>query len=149
EALLERSLYARTPIEELSEQQAADTIAAAQRRIDRVEQKLERQRKLIEEGVMARGEMGGLESDLQVRRTALDQAKTRAALVHEIVEIARLEAEIELHARDTAPPKEWKASEWVDGASGLLGGPALKSLTLAYEKEFSKPLRITARGSTA
>src|SRR5439155_14761567 len=78
-----------------------------------------------------------------------DQAEARAALVREIVEMARLEAEAAALARETGPPKEWKASEWVDGTAGLLGGPRLKALTLAFEKEFSRPLPISARGSTA
>jgi hypothetical protein len=148
EQTLEHTLYARIPIEDLSERQADDMIAAAKRRIERHRQKLDHQLKLVDLGVIARTEIGDLESELQERRTALSLAEARADLVREIVEMARAEAAAAAEARDAPPPKEWKAKEWVDG-TGPFGGPALKALTLAFEKQFSRPLPISARGSTA
>jgi hypothetical protein len=148
EATLERTLYGRIAIEDLSERQAADMVAAARRRVERLRQKLERQRKLIAEGVVARNDVGDLDAELERRGTAVSQADERAALVRSIVEMARAEAAAAAEARDAPPPKEWKAKEWVDGVNAL-GGPGLKALTLAYEKEFSRPLPISARGSPA
>jgi hypothetical protein len=148
EATLERTLYGRIAIEDLSERQAADMVAAARRRVDRQRQKLDRQRKLIAEGVVARNDTADLDTELDRRRTAVDQADARAELVRSIVEMARAEAAAAAEARDVPPPKEWKAKEWVDGTNAL-GGPGLRKLTLAYEKEFSRPLPISARGSTA
>lgn len=148
EAVLERTLYGRMAIEELSERQANDMIAAAGRRADRQRTRIEKQRKLIEEGVIARADLAEPEADLKRRMLAVEQANSRAALVLEIVEMARAEAAAAAEARDAVHPPEWKAKEFVSGTH-LLSTKDLKTLTLSFEKEFSHPLPISARGSTA
>ncbi len=148
QAALERTLYGRIAIEELSERQAADMVAAATRRVERQRARIERQQKLIAEGVVARADLDDFQADLERRRAALGQAESRAALVREIVEMARAEAAAAAEAHDAAPRPEWKAKEFVNGGH-LLSAKDLKRLTLSYEKEFSHPLPISARGSTA
>src|SRR6185295_4269375 len=110
--------------------------------------RIEKQRKLIEEGVIARADLAEPEADLKRRLLVVEQANSRAALVLEIVEMARAEAAAAAEARDAVPVPEWKAKEFVNGAH-LLSTKDLKTLTLSFEKEFSHPLPISARGSTA
>lgn len=148
QAALERTLYGRIAVEDLSERQADEMLAAATRRVDRQRTRLERQRKLIDEGVVARADLADFEADLERRQAAVEQAKSRGALVREIVEVARAEAAASAEAREAAPQPEWKAKEFVNG-SNLLSAKDLKKLTLSFEEEFSHPLPISARGSTA
>jgi hypothetical protein len=148
EAVLERTLYGKIAIEDLSERQADDMLAAANRRLERQRARIDRQRKLIDLGVVARADLGDLETDLEHRRSAVTQAESRSALLREIVEVARAEAAAAAEAREAVPKPEWKAKEFVNG-DHLLAAKDLKALMLGFEKEFGRPLPISARGSTA
>jgi hypothetical protein len=152
EAVLDQTLYGEIQIEDLDELQAANMVGAAERRLDRQQKQIGRAEELVAGGVMARGELAGLESELARRQKALDQAKDRAALLTDIVETANAEAlaaEEAIAAVDTIPvPEVRKPEERVDGDHVLQPGD-IKALTLAFEKQFDKPLPVSARGSTA
>src|ERR1043166_2334201 len=149
EAVLERTLYGRIEIEDLSERQADDMVAAAERRARRQHSKLAHAQTLIEQGVAERTDFSGLESEMEQRRLALDQAYARAALVREIVEIAQAEALAAEHEREAVREQASKAAEEYVEGDRLLEPKGLKALTLAFEKEFGKPMPVSARGSTA
>jgi len=136
EAILDQTLYG-----DLTEEQASSMLAAAQRRVARTEAKVEQGRKLVEAGVAERLRFADLDSELASRKQALEQAEGRAALVSQIVEMAREESNM-------PEPAPGKAEEHVAGAN-LLDAKDIKDITLAFEKEFDKPLPISAKGSTA
>jgi len=150
EAILSRTLYAKLGAEEFSEQQAKEMLAAAQRLIDRQQDRVTYERGLIDAGVMSKLEADGAEQDLENRRRTLELAKSRARLVEEIAEIARTEA-----TRSPDVPAESSAlaftgvSQRFDGNGAMLTPKAIRGLTLAFEKEFAKPMPVSARGETA
>ncbi len=148
EAILEHTLYGKIQIEDLSEREAAEMVAAAERRVDRQQQQVARAQSMLAAGAVARNGFGELETELGLRRQALDLARTRAALLVNIIETARAEIQAAEEGREAALPEVWKAKERVDG-DHLLGPKDIKALTLAFEKEFDKPLPVSARGSTA
>ncbi len=140
--MLDHTLYGRLDIQDLNEQQASAMTAAAQRRIDRIQEKVDRGKKLVAEGVAEPFLFADLESQLAARKEALEQANARAALVREIVAVASAEAAA------PPPPVEWKAKEHFEG-DGLLEPKDIRAITLAFEKEFHEPLPVSARGATA
>jgi hypothetical protein len=144
EETLARTLYGRLAVEDLNESQSDEMINAATRRVDRIRVKLERGRDLVAQGVAAANAFADLENELSRREQALAQARDRAALIREIAEVAHGEAD------SVAAPQTgiWKPKEFVDG-DHLLEPKDIKALTLAFEKQFDKPLPVSARGSTA
>jgi hypothetical protein len=148
EVVLDRILYGHIQLEDLSERQAGDMVAAAERRLSRKQEQIADAKKLIAEGVVAPGSLTDLEAEVDTRRKILEQAKARAALLLNIVETARSEALAADEGRDAPLPEVWKAEVRVDG-DHLLRPKDIKTLTLAFEKEFDKPMPVSARGSTA
>ena len=143
--VLDRTLYGRVEIEDLSEHQASEMQAAAKRRFDRAQVKVDRGKDLIATGVAAPGMFAEITAELARRRETLNQAKTRADLLTQIVEIAREEV---APVHDDALPGIWKAREFVDG-DHLLEAQDIKDITLAYESKFHEPFPVSARGATA
>jgi hypothetical protein len=147
ESVLDQTLYAHFEIQDLTEAQAAQMIAAAQRRVDRTQAEVDRGHELIAEHVAPKDYSADAEAELARREQVLHQARDRAALVIEIV--AMVHAEMEHVDSTTQPPGAKAAEEFVAGAHGLLTTKDIKDLTLAFEKKFDKPMPVSARGETA
>lgn len=145
--ILDRTLYGHIAVEDLNQQQALEMQAAAQRRLDRVQRKVDRNKELVASGIAAPGMFADISSELARRRETLNQANTRAELLTQIVEMARAEAAPpEGHA--DALPGPWKAREFING-DHLLEPEDIKDITLAYESKFHQPFPVSARGATA
>jgi hypothetical protein len=140
EAVLDQTLYG-----DLTEQQASSMLDAAQRRVARTTVKIEQGRKLVEEGVAERLRFADLDTELAGRKKALEQAEERAALISQIVDMARVESESPEPETGVIPGK---AEEHVTGGN-VLEPKDIKDITLAFEKQFDKPMPVSAKGSTA
>lgn len=148
--ILRRSLYGKLTVQELSPEQAGGMIEAAQRRFERQRLRISQVQKLVDAGVMARGEMAALEEELETRRLTVDLARSRARLLEELVEMARREqqaAEQRQGAAEAARSSESPAMERYDG-DRLFTPNDLKAVSLAFEKKFKTPLPISANGET-
>ena len=133
EAVLERTLYGH--LEETDEKDGAEMIAAAQRRVDREQEKVSHINKLIAAGLSSPVDRDDPEKELSSREDALEQATVRAALLRQIVVMA--------HSEERGPLEE------KTGGDHLIEPKELKALTLAFEKKFSEPFPVSARGQTA
>lgn len=134
EDLLARTFAAQIRVEELTEQQASALIDAAQRRVDRIQFKLNKMNQLIASGAAPAADRPPLESELASRRETLGRAAKLVDLLREIAAMARAE---------TRPPEENTAG------TRFIGPKELQELTLAFEQKFSEPFPISARGMTA
>lgn len=147
QAILERTLYGRMTVQDMTEQQAQEMMAAAQRRFDRQKQKIDRQQNLVDQGVMARVEMEPAQQELDTRKLALDLAHSRANLLTELADMARHE-QMELADTDVQLPSSNHVMEHF-GGDGAFTPSELKQVETAYAKAFKKPLPISANGETA
>jgi hypothetical protein len=143
QAVLERTLYGRLAVEEYTEEQASEMLAAATRRVDRQQEKVNRINKMIALDLVPPSDRIDLEKELSSREDALQQAKVRAALLTEIAAMAHSEAEA--IGLGSAPGL---AEEKTPG-DRLIEPKELKTLTLAFEKHFSEHFPVSARGMTA
>jgi len=137
EAVLERTLYGH--IEESSEEQAAEMVQAAQRRVDRQQKKVSKINEMIALDLVPPGDRVDLEKELSSREDALQLANVRAALLRETAGMAHAEAE----------PQDQGLIEEKTPGSRLIEPKELKALTLAFEKQFSEPFPVSAKGMTA
>jgi hypothetical protein len=143
DSILRQTLYGTIQIEDLTEDQSLQMVHAAQRRLARQSKAVEHLRALVDSGVAARSELAPLLTDLDDRRRTLELAEGRAKLLRELAEMARLE-EMEQEAQAAEPRR---VAERFDGG-GAFGDGVLKKVVLAFEREFGKPLPISAKGET-
>jgi hypothetical protein len=142
-AVLRHTLYGT----ELTEDQAGDMLAAAQRRLDRRQAAYEEGKKLVDSGVAAMQSLSTFQDDLELARKELTLAESRANLTAELTRMAQ--AEEALDAKLATSPEEAR-----DLADHYEGDGAFNMVTFAhvesdYEKHFGRPLPISAMGETA
>ena len=145
EDILNHTLYGRLNVADLTEEQSKSMIEAAQRRLDREKDRLGRMQKLVDAGVIARGELAPSEQEIESRKLALDLAHARAHLLNEIADMARQE-----QMADNAPQMagDQPIMEHFDG-DHTFSTRQLKAVELAFERQFQKPMPISANGETA
>src|SRR5581483_3698989 len=80
ELVLQHTLYGPSTVQNLTEKDAEDMVAAAQRRVDRENARIADTQKLIDTGIVARNALQPLEQELSLRQTTLDLASSRAQL---------------------------------------------------------------------
>ena len=149
QATLDETLYGHLDIQDLTEAQAGEMLAASQRRVARAQAEVDRGAELIAQGVAPREYNAENLAELDRRKTALEQAQQRAELLSEVAAVVHAEIEAAHPRRAAAIPGSRVAEEFVDGSHGLLTAKDIKDLTLAFEKKFDKPLPVSARGETA
>jgi hypothetical protein len=120
-------------------------VVAAERRVKRIEEKIEESRPLIEQGIFARNELKPLEEELDYRKRTLDLAASRARFIRELADAAKMEASFEAYQLDLGVKP---IQERFDGKAAF-GQPAFKRLVLAYQEQFGKALPVSANGETA
>jgi len=147
EAVLRRSLYGTVGLEGLTEEQGREMVAAAQRRLERRQQRLEEAKKLVEEGALPRMSLTPLLEEYDQARRVLDQALTRARLLEELAEMARAEVAVLSPAESTLPEPR-PAVERFDGQAAFRIG-LLRVIAADFEAEFGRALPISANGATA
>ena len=81
EVILAHELYGDLPEKGATEEASAEMIAAAQRRLDRQQARLDEARKMVDAGVAARSYLAPFEAELTARQTSLDLAHLRAHLM--------------------------------------------------------------------
>jgi hypothetical protein len=144
--VLNRTLYSSLRPDELGLEQCAQMVDAAQRRVARVEEKLEAVRPLVEEGVFARNELKLLEEELAERRRTLELARSRAEFIRQLAEMAQMEAALAQlpDEEDSSRPLQ----ERFDGR-GFFSLAQLKRISDAFEAQFGRALPVSAHGDTA
>jgi len=144
--VLNRTLYSSVRPDEMGLELCAQMVEAAERRVSRVEEKIESLRPLVEEGVFARNELKLLEDELAERRRTLELARSRADFIRQLAEMAQLEAAL------ARLPDEDDASrplqERFDG-SGSFSLAQMKKIADAFEAQFGRALPVSAHGETA
>jgi hypothetical protein len=142
--LLSRTLYGK----DLTEEQSAEMEAAALRRLDRRKAAVEKLRGLAEMGAIPQNSLDKAIQDMNWARQEYALVVERSQLVHEMAEQARLEQQA-LEAQETSKPSiGGSVMERFDGY-GAFTHEDFRRVTLAFEKQFRKPLPVSAQGETA
>jgi hypothetical protein len=142
--ILRRTLYGTVRVEDFTKEQTAMMVDAAARLVQRQEERYERARDLVAQGVMARVTLAALLEDLEFRRKTLDLANFRAKLVDELEEYAK--AEEEADSESLVTPR--RVMERYDGR-GMFTEVDFVRVSSAFQRQFAKPLPVSAHGETA
>lgn len=142
-AFLRKTVYGQ----DLTEDQADEVIAAANRRFERRKKAFDDARKLVDLGVTAEASLNALQDELDMARKECELAETRAELTREIARAARVEESLEAGLRQ-APSLMNSAAERYDG-DGVFTPGRFARLESAFESRFGKTLPVSAMGETA
>lgn len=137
---LKRTLYGELSVEELTEEQSSEMVAAAKRRYERQVQVVQRAKELVDVGAKAPAAIDADLEELNFRRKTVDLAEARAHLLRELSSLAKLEA-------DAASARSTPAAERYDG-NGMFNEAMLKKVDEGYFKKFGSHLPISAQGMT-
>lgn len=149
EDILERILYGAVGVEELTEEQSEAMLAAARRQMERQRLRMEQTKRLVEQGALPRTSLTPVLQDYDRSKKTVDLAESRARLFRELMAMARAELEAELAVLDQPSEEPLKqAVEHYDGV-GSFTDAQLHQVMAAFEREFGKPLPISALGQTA
>jgi hypothetical protein len=147
EASLGQTLYGHLAIEDLTEQQASDMVAAAHRRVERQQAAIERTQALIDQGALPRTALEPLVEERDYRTKMLTLAISRAKLLLDLAAMARAERSFDSDLENN-PQQASGAVERFDG-DGIFYPSDLEMIDKAFEEHFQKPLPVSARGATA
>ncbi len=146
EDTLGRLLYGSVGVEQLEPSQAAELTAAAQRRVDRVIKTYNSQRDLLQQGVIPKGHVEEIERELAARRLALQLAENRARIFEDLLNMAQAEEMLQIPEAEDGAPKPTVESFT---GSGVFKDAHLRYVEAAFEKQFHKPMPVSARGQSA
>jgi hypothetical protein len=111
-----------------------ETLAAAQRRVDRQQEKVNRFNELIARELAIPADGAALEKELETRQEILKQIEAGSEILSEISAMA--------HAEISHPMEEKTEG------TRFIQPEELKNLTLAFEKKFSEHFPVSAKGMT-
>jgi hypothetical protein len=145
-SVLKNNLYSTDILPE----QADQMVFVAQRMVVRREKALLQMKEMVAAGLMSRSEADVSGTDLDRAERELDLAQSRATLVSQLAEnariqkgIASLESQVESH-----PDWAGKVYSRYDG-SGIFTPSEKQTMETDYLTRFAKPLPISAEGETA
>jgi hypothetical protein len=151
DVILARTLYGELPVEDLTDQLIADMVAAAQRRVERQQARVDAAQKLVDEGITALSSLTVPQQELATRRMNLDLAHSRAHVMGELAALAKFEKSsvaiqdaTRVEYRDMFAP----GMEHYEGNGIFQESRDLKPLAVAFKKKFDHPLPISAAGET-
>ena len=142
-ALMRRMVYGN----ELTEDQADEMVAAAQRRLERREKAVEEMRKLVDSGVASLLSVTPLLEEADSAKKELDLAESRARLTRQLADMARSEEALEAKLNHS-PAEAHDFAAHYEG-NGVFNMGTFAQIEQDYEKKFGKPLPVSAMGETA
>jgi len=151
EAILERTLYGDLQVDKVNDQLMDEMVAAAQRRLERQQNKIEQAKKLVVSGIAPLSSLTPIEEELTIRQTNLNLAHARANLMAEMAALAKYEkTAAEIHEVTSAAFSDafTPGMEHYEGNGLFRESRDLRPLALAFEQKFDHPLPISAEGET-
>jgi hypothetical protein len=153
DAVLAHTLYGELPAQNLTEQMADDMVAAAQRRVERQQLKIQQALKLVDGGITARASLDPLQEELKMRELNLSLAHSRAKLISELASLARFEKSMQ-QIEEATKLESYRdfvgaGMEHFEGNGTFVESKDLKKLETAFSKKFDRSLPISADGETA
>jgi len=143
EALYTRAIYGK----DLTPEQAAETVNAVQRRVDRRKKKALEQQQFLAQGIISQAEYKLALDDLDRVNKEYEWASAREKLVEEVANFASAEAALMKQMEEGAPLGGGRIEQFT--GKGEFTAADFNRVQLAYTARFSKGLPISANGETA
>jgi hypothetical protein len=137
-------LVTSSALRDAAEQDTRDMLAAAERMADRADKRVQRMDDLVAHGAAPADAAVSAREEAARCHNTLDLVTDRAAMLSELIEMARADDNGPSGARRTA-----FGTFRYDGSGRLIRPSELAALSTAYRRKFAKPMPISAFGETA
>lgn len=144
EALITRALYGK----DVTSEQAAETVAAAERRLERRKKTLDEQTKELAAGLIAQQDMVNARDDVDRAQKDVDWAVARGKLVKQVEFMAAAEADMMARLGSMSPLESRKLMEHYDG-KGTFTLDDRKRVETGFFARFARALPVSADGESA
>lgn len=145
EAVLRRILFGSLRLENLTEPLTKQMLDAGKRLLAKQEARVEEHKRLVAAGVQSTLSLTPLLEELDSRKKNVLLAENRAELWNQLAEMAHAEQQRQVDAEQANAALQ--ASD-EDSENGIPSG-RIHQLEREFEKVFSKPLPVSARGDTS
>jgi hypothetical protein len=142
-AILRKTIYGK----DLTEAQSDDMLAAANRRLERRKLEYGEAQKLVDAGAAARNSLDAPRAELDMARQECSLAESRAAVVHELAQMASQEEA--LAVKLTTEPSEAPAIAERHDGDGVFDMVMFAGVETEFERKFGEALPVSAMGDTA
>ena len=142
DALLSETLYGQLRVQDMTAEQAASMVDAAQRRLERQQKIVADRRGLLDSGIISQAEFRSYLDELESRRNVLELARNRSRLLEDLQRMADVEQRFERAALAAKG-----AFIRYDG-NGQFSLDDLPAISAQFEKRFHHALPISAMGQT-
>lgn len=146
--ILRETLYGPLGVEDLTERQAGQMIAAAERRLETQRRAIEAAKRLVDAGAASLLSLSPYYEELERRMKTVDLAQSRANVLREIAAMARREQEALAERSEPGAPRSHAMAVRFDG-DGSFSTRDLAGINAAFQNEFGKTLPVSAHGMTA
>ena len=136
------------PLEELTEEQAAQLQQAARRQLDRAMTRLAQARVLVEAGLVPRQSLIAPTEELNLAQADYDVIVARTELVRQLAEIVRSEEVADVPAERQEGTTVLAVMERFDGRVPITP-ESVHRIKTAFEQQFHETLPVSAEGETA
>jgi hypothetical protein len=145
---LEDAAYLRKTllVQDLSEEQSDEMVAAANRRLDRRKKAFDEAKRLVEAKVAPELSLGTFLVDLDLARKECDLAESRARLTRELADMARAEEAYQAKLSELSAEQPTLADHFE--GDGIFTPGTFAQVETAFEAHFGKPLPVSAMGET-
>jgi hypothetical protein len=143
QAVLSATLYGTARVQDMTEEQASEMVAAATRRVERQKKVADERKKLLDTGIIARADYTQVADELASREEVLALTRNRADLLKQLTEMAKTEQELER----TAAAQKANVMIRYDG-NGAFSLGDLTTISKQFEQKFHRPLPVSALGQT-
>jgi hypothetical protein len=140
---IRKSIYSQ----DLTEDQANELVAAANRRFERRKKAFDDAKKLVAAGAAPAQSLNNLLLDMDFTRKDCELAATRADLAQQIAAMAEAEAAAQAKTQGERAESSTIAERY-DG-DGIFTPEMFSRIQTAFEQRFGKPLPVSANGETA
>ncbi len=140
EMTLSGTLYDAQHSQSMTPAEESEMVAAAQRRLDRAQTRLEARQKLLDMGIISQSEMAGVRNDLTQRRLVLELAQNRVKLMEELRQMVVSEEHLQLHTLENSMLR-------YDGKATFKLGD-LPAIENDFKAHFHHDLPVSALGQT-
>jgi len=142
-ALLRRTIYGN----DLTDEQADEMLAAAERRVERRKHALDEGQKLVDRGVASLLSLTNLHDEFDLASKERDLAESRAKFVRALAQMARAEEVLD-NKLNHSPQEVHELADRYDG-DGIFNMGTFSRVESDFEKQFGKPMPVSAMGETA
>ena len=97
EAVLDATLYNSPHMQDMTAEEEEQMVAAATRRLERAQTRMDARQKLLDLGIIAKAEMTSVGAEVTNRQLVLELAQNRVKLIDQLRQIVVAEKQLEMH----------------------------------------------------